>query len=311
MPDRGGQGGRARSGPARDFTSVGQIAEPPFARLPDPSTLFATRSSCLAALAEGHALAPYLLFLSRLTAVQDAAHRALPPYDAALSAERVPYDAGPPLSGALIREGDDFLATLRWFVEHAASIEAPEAAERALARLAAMPGEARLDLAMAVREAAYPTAQLGECLYVAAALQVFLTRLAALLDAGRLHGAGDGVCPACGSAPVASAIVGWAGAERSRYCCCSLCQTMWNYVRIKCTACGSTEGISLFQVEGQSPNVAVEACSTCSTYIKHLQQNKARVLDPVADDIASFGLDLLVRDKGYRRATPNPLMVTV
>ena len=310
MSDRGGQGGRARSGPARDFTTVGQVAEPPFARLPEPSALFAARSSRLTALAEGHALAPYLLFLSRLAAVQDAAQRALPPYDAAFSAGRVPYDAGPPLSAALIREGDDFLGTLEWIAEHAASIEAPEAAEQALARLAAMPGEARLDLAGTVREAAYPTAQLGECLYVAAALQVFLSRLAAVLDAGRLRSAGDGVCPTCGGAPVASAIVGWANADRARYCCCSLCQTMWNYTRIKCTACGSTEGISLFQVEGQSPSVAVEACSTCSTYIKHLQQNKVRVLDPVADDIASFGLDLLVRDKGFRRATPNPLMVT-
>ena len=310
MSDAGGRGGRAKSGPARDFTSVGQVAEPPFTRLPDPSTLFAARSARLAALAEGHALAPYLLFLSRLIAVQDAAQRALPPYDAAFAAGRVPYDTGPPLSGALIRGSDDFLGSLGWLVEHAASIEAPEAAERALARLAAMPGEARLDLAEAVREAAYPAAQLGECLYVAAALQVFLSRLAAVLDAGRLRGAGDGVCPACGGAPVASVIVGWANADRARYCCCSLCQTMWNYTRIKCTACGSTEGISYFQIEGQSPNAAVEACSACSTYIKHFQQNKARAIEPAADDIASFGLDLLVRDKGFRRATPNPLMVT-
>ena len=310
MSDTGGRGSRGKSGPTRDFAAVGQVAEPPFVRLPDPSTLFAARSARLTVLAEGHALAPYLLFLSRLTAVQDAAQRALPPYDAAFSAGPVSYDAGPPLSGALIREGDDFLATLEWLVEHAASVEAPEAAEQALARLAAMPGETRLDLAVAVREAAYPAAQLGECLYVAAALQVFLSRLAAVLDAGRLRSAGDGVCPACGSAPVASAIVGWANADRARYCCCSLCQTMWNHTRIRCTACGSTEGISYLQIEGQSPNVAVEACSTCSTYIKHLQQNKVRALDPVADDIASFGLDLLVRDKGFRRATPNPLMVT-
>jgi len=34
-------------------------------------------------------------------------------------------------------------------------------------------------------------------------------------------------------------------------------------------------------------------------------------IEPFADDLASFGLDLLVRKKGFRRAAANPLMVVL
>ncbi|MGL1728847.1 formate dehydrogenase accessory protein FdhE domain-containing protein, partial [Vibrio parahaemolyticus] len=42
---------------------------------------------------------------------------------------------------------------------------------------------------------------------LAAALQVHFTRLAAALDAASLQPVADGVCPACGAPPVASAVV--------------------------------------------------------------------------------------------------------
>ncbi len=74
----------------------------------------------------------------------------------------------------------------------------------------------------------YPVERLAESLFVASALQVLLARRAAALPALRLRPVGDGVCPVCGSAPLASMVVSWPGANRVRYCCCSLCQTMWN-----------------------------------------------------------------------------------
>jgi len=37
------------------------------------------------------------------------------------------------------------------------------------------------------------------------------------------------------------------------------------------------------------------------------QQNPA--LDPVADDVASLGLDLLVRETGFRRGGVNPFLL--
>src|SRR5262249_43905729 len=120
---------------------------------------------------------------------------------------------------------------------------------------------------------------------------------------------GDGACPACGAPPVASMVVGWTGAHSTRFCACSLCATQWNYVRIKCTLCGSTKGISYKHVEGGDGQVRAEACDSCHGYVKILQQAENPALEPVADDVASLALDLLVRDLGYRRGAVNPFML--
>lgn len=303
-----GQGDR-RAG--RDFTRIGETSEPAFVRLPAPSTDFAARAVRLAALAEGSPLAPYLAFLSRIVAVQHAAQEALPPVrplPEAWTSQCLAHGM-PPLSKDVLAEDESLADTLEWFSRHAAVPDVPEAAEQARARLAAMAAPARLALAEAVFEAAYPLELLGESLYVAAALQAHLARQAARLDAARLRPVGDGACPACGAGPVASVIVGWASASRSRYCCCSLCGTMWNYVRIKCAACGSTAGISYYAIEEGPRSIAVETCTTCRSYVKHLDQHEDALIDPFADDVASFGLDVLVQEKGFHRVTANPLMV--
>jgi FdhE protein len=42
--------------------------------------------------------------------------------------------------------------------------------------------------------------------------------------------------------------------------------------------------------------------------VKILQQQQDPALDPVADDVASLALDLLVRELGYRCGAVNPFM---
>ena len=81
-----------------------------------------------------------------------------------------------------------------------------------------------------------------------------------------------------------------------------------NYVRVKCTLCGSTKGITYRQVEGDSGLVRAETCDNCRGYVKILQQQQDPALEPVADDVASLALDLLVRELGYRRGAVNPFM---
>lgn len=287
---------RRKSGPKRDFTGIGPVTAPGFARLPDPGRMFLDRSQRFAALAEGHALAPYLRFLSQLAAVQHEAQETLP--DHALTGTPLPLSGDP-----------SFPVMLEWFLAHAVLPDAPAEADDARLRLAAMPAADQLALAEAIRGGAYIADDLGACLYAGAALQVHFARAAARLDVAALQAAEDNVCPACGNGPVASMIVGWPGADRARYCFCGLCGTAWNYVRIKCTSCGSTGGIAYFILEEQSKDIGVETCSDCRTYIKHLHHHRDPVLDPIADDVASFGLDLLVQEEGFRRTTPNPLMV--
>ena len=118
------------------------------------------------------------------------------------------------------------------------------------------------------------------------------------------------MCPACGGAPVSSVVVGWTQASKARYCACSLCGTLWNHVRIKCTACGSTDGIAYYTIEDGSKTVGVETCTACRSYIKHMQQHEDAGLDPVAADVAPYALDLLARQQDFRRSGINPLFLT-
>ena len=97
-----------------------------------------------------------------------------------------------------------------------------------------------------------------------------------------------------------------------RYLHCALCNTEWNLVRVKCVACDSTEGISYSELQGEAVKqpgaVRAETCDSCKSYLKIAYQEKGGV-DPVADDLATLALDILVDEAGYSRAGPNLLLV--
>ena len=286
-------------------------------RLPDPATLFAGRAARLRVLATGHTLGDYLRFLAGVVDAQAGAVAALPvpmlppAAQMALATEH----AMPPLGSQPLRGNADFAAALAWLLDHMDLSAAPEAARAAADAVRAMPDEERAALASGIMEGAYALDRVAEALYVAAALQVHLARLAAQLDGSTVQRSENGVCPACGGAPVSSVVVGWTQASKARYCACSLCGTLWNHVRIRCTACGSTDGIAYYTLEGASgedgpKTVGVETCTSCRSYIKHMQQHEDRALDPVADDVASYALDLLAQEQDFRRSSINPLFLT-
>ena len=64
--------------PRHDPVPIGVTAEPPFAKTPDPATLFAARAERFRTLADGHVLAPYLRFLASLSDVQHRLQDGLP-----------------------------------------------------------------------------------------------------------------------------------------------------------------------------------------------------------------------------------------
>jgi len=201
-----------------------------------------------------------------------------------------------------------FESTIDRLFSLAKDIDMPETARAALARAIAADPAARDAMVRNVLADSIPVEQLAEHVYIAAALQVHFARLASMLDAEKLVPVGDGICPCCGGAPVSSVVVGWTQAQATRFCVCSLCSTLWNYVRIKCTACGSTKGISYQEIDGGTGAIKAETCDTCRSYVKIMHQHKDPALDPVADDIATLRLDLLVREMGYRRSAVNPFL---
>ena len=290
---------------------IGDPAAPPVARLPDPMTLFAQRSQRLRLLARDHQLAPYLTFLADLAAVQHGIQDGLPAVEppAADVVARAREHAMPPFDRARFTADPAFDMTLERVLAACGSCIMPAAASAALARVRGAGAETLAAMMRAVLADAVPVEALAEHVFVAAALQVHFARLVARLDAKRLVQVGDGACPACGGPPVASLIVGWHGAHGARFCACALCSTLWHYVRVKCTVCGSTKGISYQEVAGGLGTVKAECCDECRSYVKILDQRSDPALDPVADDVASLGLDLLMRETGLRRGSVDPFLL--
>ena len=297
--------------PRHDPVPIGEIAEPPFVKLPDPTILFEQRAQRFRALAEGHALAPYLQFLAALSDVQHRLQEGLgePDMPADDAVARAREYGMPPLDRGRFTVDAAFDSTLERLLSLASAIDMPEPARAALDRTKSADAAGRDAMVRAVLSDSIPVEQLADHLFVAAALQVHFARQAARLEGKKLVPVGDGACPACGAPPVSSSVVGWRGAHNTRFCACSLCATQWNYVRIRCTLCGSTKGIGYQQIEGGSDEVRAETCDECRGYVKILQQIKNPNLDPVADDVASLALDLLEREQGYRRGAFNPFLL--
>lgn len=293
--------------PGHDAVPIGEIAEPPFARLPDPSTLFQLRAERFRDLAVGSELAPFLYFLADLSSCQHRLQDGLPDIDLPISEdrERARAHGMPPLDRNRFTIDTAFDATLGRLLQAVSLIEMPDTARTALARVTDADSEARICMARAVLANEIPVEEFAEHVFIAAALQVHYARLASRLDPKKLVPVGDGICPSCGGAPVASMVVGWRGARGARYCACSMCATQWHYVRIKCTLCNSTEGISYREIEGGDGTVLAETCESCRGYVKILHQHKKQELDPMADDVASLGLDLLLREEDYHRGGLN------
>ncbi|MBB3773353.1 FdhE protein [Angulomicrobium tetraedrale] len=294
-----------------DPTAIGNLSTPPFAVLPDPATLFAARAARLRAYAAVSPMAAYLSFVAGLVDAQAAIVPSLPPVNGpnAEAVERASGFGMPPLDRPGLKLDDTLEATLDALFDASARLAMPQEAEAALTRVRLADGTERAQMVRDVLAHDLPMETLAEHVYVASALQVHFARLAAGLDAKKLVPVGDGVCPACGGPPVASLIVEWPNAHGNRFCACSLCSTLWNYVRIRCCSCGSTKGIGYQEIEGSPGTIKAETCDECRTYVKVMYQNKDVAIEPMADDIGSLGLDLMMREGPYRRAAFNAFLL--
>jgi FdhE protein len=262
-------------------------------------------------VAEGHQLGPYLRFLAALSDGQHRLQDGLPEPDmpAADAVTRAREHGMPPLDRGHFTADAALDATFDRLFALAAEIEMPDSARAALDRVNAANAAARDDMMRSVLAESIPVETFADHVFIAAALQVHFARMAVRLDAKALVPVGEGACPVCGGAPVASAIVGWQGAHGARFCTCSLCATQWHVVRIKCVLCASTKGIAYQELDGGNTNVKAETCESCHGYVKILHQHKDPALEPVADDVASLGLDILLREGGYRRGAVNPFLL--
>lgn len=297
--------------PQPDPSLIGGVPKPPLALRPDPVPLFQGRARRFAFLAESHELAPYLRFLAELSRLQARLAATLPPVGPASpdAAARAAQAHMPPIDRRALVEDPALAATLQALLDGAGALDMPDAARGALEAVLAADVRDRRWLLGNVLADEIPADSTAPHLFAAAAVQVHLARLAAGLDAGALVPIAVGVCPACGGRPATSSVMGAPGIENVRYASCAGCATQWNEVRVKCLCCGSTKGLGYRSVDTVEATVKAEHCRECGHWVKIFYQAKNPSLDPVADDVGSLGLDVLMRDAGVRRGGFNPFLV--
>jgi hypothetical protein len=113
-------------------------------------------------------------------------------------------------------------------------------------------------------------------------------------------------CPVCaGPAWIAARRPAAEGEGAQRFLGCALCGGEWPVNRIRCPACGeeSPDKLPSFQSE-RHPAVRIEACATCSVYVKSIDLTLDRRAIPEVDELLSLSMDLWASEQGYTRLEP-------
>ena len=289
---------------ALDHTSFPRIL------LPQVSSLFAERAARVRQLADGNPIADYLQFVAQ---IMDAQHKAVNAVeigapDAELMARAQEHsmpllpavDTIDPVWQTVL---DNMLDTLQ------GSEGLPEPLQPLLKELRALPTEVRADIAKKLLQKEVAARHIGMAPFIMAALQVTFAKRSAGLSARDVpYTDPASICPVCASEPVASVIRIGGKMAGHRYAHCGTCACEWHMVRVKCTHCESTKGIHYQGLEGAGEEVLAETCEECGSYRKIVNQEKNPMVEPLADDLASLMLDLLMSETKFQRASANPLL---
>ncbi|BBP99133.1 protein FdhE [Burkholderia sp. SFA1] len=294
----------------------------PRLRMPERATVFAARAARLLQLAD--ASNPIAGYLRLMAALADAQQRVLAQFTAPMPSresielnQRHSMPIVPALTDSRGPAWRDVLFMLLDSIESAGALT--PALVQLVARLRALDARTLDNQADAVLALRFAEIDPAAAPFIAAALQVVWTDLASRIDAKDVpYLDAPGVCPVCGSVPVASIVRVGGAYDGYRYAQCGLCATELHVVRAKCTNCDSTKGIAYHAMgsgdeseeakaaKAKSAPLKAESCDECGTYRKIGYQDKAYDFEPYADDLASLTLDLLMGDAGYRRAAPHP-----
>jgi FdhE protein len=301
---------------------------PPQLQWPVRATVFAERAMRLAQRAPGNAMGDYLRFVGAIAQAQQARLSAMP--DLALPdadhLDRAARQGVPPLPASEWPRDPAWHGVLRSLAAELVGA-APPAAQATLRTLAQADGDWLEGQADALLTGVMNGLDLAAAPVVAAALQVCWTHL--LLATQARHGAGGQafgriddalVCPCCGSRPVAAIVKSGEGFNGQRYLHCGLCSLQWHLPRGQCSHCGSTKPLVYDALAAADAGddesaraaqaaVQAEVCGECDHYVKLMHTERDPFVEPVADDLATLTLDLLVSDAGKLRHGVNLMLL--
>ncbi len=287
----------------------------PFLRLPERATAFADRAARLRMLAHGHPMAGYLALLAEIADAQQALLLHMPPVRLPLPADIAGCnDHGmPPLSFQTHARDQQWCNGLRHLLRALADRTSGRQNE-IVVRLEGSRDELYEAQASKLLAGITFGLDVATAPLIGAGLQVYFTHLALALGESAIRPIDVAtLCPCCGSRPTAS-IARIGGSEAGyRFLHCALCNCEWHMVRIKCTQCESTKGISYLAIDDGTPTdkkaVKAEVCEECGTYLKICYMDRDPQVEPVADDVASLALDLLVVAAGKEPSGVNFMLI--
>ena len=278
--------------------------------LPNTASLFAERAARVRQLAEGNPIADYLHFIAKIIDAQHTAASALTtaPLDPAVLAQAQEHSM--PLLPALEHIDPAWQGVLDTMLDTLSADDGlPEPLQPLIAALRELNADERNDIARKLLQQEGSARDIGISPFVMAALQVTFAQRASQLSVSDVPYTDPGsICPVCASEPVASVVRIGPQMAGHRYLHCGTCCTEWQMVRVKCSHCESTKGVRYQGIEGGKDVVMAETCEECGTYRKVVNQEKDPMAEPLADDLASLMLDLLMGETQFKRASPNPLL---
>ncbi|MGA9027151.1 MAG: formate dehydrogenase accessory protein FdhE [Steroidobacteraceae bacterium] len=294
----------------------------PRVRIPARTAVFARRAARLRHLGARAGIGDYLRFLAVLVDAQHATLQDLSvPVPTPAHIQGSTEHGMPPLQPAVWPRGDAWFETLRILGEAlAAHADFPAAVAQTVSRIRRASRDWIEGQADALLQSGDEAVDAAAAPLVMASLQVHWAAYAASFAAEKVSPLDvPGVCPLCGTQPVASVVYAQPPYQGYRYLHCALCATEWHMVRVQCTRCGAVGKSIAYQSAtlGANPEndgsaaqsaVRAETCEECHGYRKVLYQEKDPGVEPVADDLASLNLDLLLGERGYHRASGNPLL---
>ena len=113
-----------------------------------------------------------------------------------------------------------------------------------------------------------------------------------------------GYCPVCGSLPSLSLLKEEVG---KRYLLCSYCDYQWRVDRLFCPFCNNKDQGSLHYFYGEEEEThRIDLCDKCHQYIKTVDLRKMEESDPFLEDLATPHLNILAKQKGYKKPIPDP-----
>jgi len=282
----------------------------PRVRLPEIGSLFAERAARLRQLAQDNPIADYIEFIAQIVDAQHQALADLPAPELPTAAMALAQQHSMPLLPAADHLDPAWQQVLDRMLASMGSAQGlPAPLQPLIASLRDMPAAEREAIAQRLLQKEVAARDVGMAPFVMAALQVVFAQRAAHISVGDVpYTEPATICPVCASEPVASVLRIGGKANGHRYLHCGTCCSEWHMVRVKCSHCESTKGIKYQGIEGGGDIVTAETCDECGSYRKVVNQEKDPLAEPLADDLASLMLDLLMSETRFKRASTNPLL---